>query len=142
MLSIRWGTTEDTVELVDSVFDNNYEDEWFDDPLVRDMVLDVDKSEVLSSHCIESPVLGQIPPSELSGGVKALILALKTDWEIWATACGNNCAKWFLKIGEFKDLTISIEHYFKFPETKFDFIDAATGDLYHNYIDFIAKYHK
>ena len=60
MLSIRWGTTEDTIELVDSVFDNNYEEEWFEDPLVSEMVLDVDKSKVLSPHCIESPVLGQI----------------------------------------------------------------------------------
>lgn len=142
MLSIRWGTTEDTIELVDSVFDNNYEEEWLADLLVQEMVLDVDKSKVLSPHCIESPVLGQIPPSELSGGVKALILALKTDWEIWATACGNNCAKWFLKIGEYKDLTISIEHYFKFPVTRFDFIDAITGELYHNYMDFIIKYHR
>ena len=106
------------------------------------MVLDVDKSRVLSPYCIESPVLGQIPPSGLSGGVKALILALKTDWEIWATACGNNCAKWFLKIGELKDLTISIEHYFRFPETKFDFIDVATGELYHSYTDFMVKYHR
>ncbi len=67
MLSIRWGTTEDTVELVESVFDNNYEEEWFDDPLVKEMVLDVDKSEVLSPYCIQSPVLGQIPPTGLSG---------------------------------------------------------------------------
>ena len=106
MLSIRWGTTEDTVELVESVFDNNYEEEWLDDPLVKEMVLDVDKSEILSPYCIQSPVLGQIPPTGLSGGVKALIMALKTDWEIWATACGNNCAKWFLEIGKRKDLTI------------------------------------
>ena len=69
-------------------------------------------------------------------------MALKTDWEIWATACGNNCAKWFLEIGKWKDLTISIERYFKFPEMDFDFTDAATGDLYHNYMDFIVKYHK
>lgn len=48
MLSIRWGTTEDTIELVDSVFDNNYEEEWFEDPLVSEMILDVDKSKVLS----------------------------------------------------------------------------------------------
>ena len=81
MLSIRWGTTEDTVELVESVFDNNYEEEWLDDLLVKEMVLDVDKSEILSPYCIQSPVLGQIPPTGLSGGVKALIMALKTDSE-------------------------------------------------------------
>ncbi len=55
MLSIRWGTTEDTVELVESVFDNNYEEEWFDDPLVKEMVLDVDKSEILSPLLYPEP---------------------------------------------------------------------------------------
>ena len=142
MLSIRWGTTEDTIVLVDSVFDNNYEEEWFADSLVKEMIYSVDKSEVLSPQCIQSPVLGQIPPTMLSGGVKALIMALKTDWEIWASACGDNCSEWFLKIGEMKDLTISIEHFFKFPETKFKFIDATTGEMCDDYMDFIVKYHE
>ena len=54
MLSIRWGTTEDTIELADSVFDNNYEEEWFEDPLVSEMILDVDKSKVLSSIVLKA----------------------------------------------------------------------------------------
>jgi hypothetical protein len=37
------------------------------------MILDVDKSVVVSSHLIDSPVLGPISPKELSGGVKTLI---------------------------------------------------------------------
>ncbi len=44
---------------------------------VKEMIRAVDKSEVLSSHAIESPVLGIIPTSKLSGGVKALILVYK-----------------------------------------------------------------
>lgn len=127
MLTIRFGAVEDTLINVDAVFDNNYEDEWFTDSLVKEMILDVDKSVVVSAHTIESPVLRQIPPSSLSGGVKALILMLKEDWEVWATACGDNCAKWILEIGKQRDLTISLEHFMKFPTYEFDFIDAITG---------------
>ncbi len=141
MLSIRYGKGEDTVLNVDAVFNNNYEDEWFDDSLVRQMVLDVDKSEVISPNCIQSPVLGQISPRDLSGGVKALILSLKTDMEIWATACGDNCAKWFLEIAKIKDITISISHLFNFPSDEFNFADAATGKEYNNYNEFIFSYY-
>ena len=59
-----------------SYFDNVYEDEWIEDPFVREMIQDVDSSAVLNAHIIESPVLGPITPKELSGGVKVLILML------------------------------------------------------------------
>ena len=58
-------------------FDLNWEDEWIIDPFVKEMIKDVDKSEVIGPHLIESPVLGPIPPTTLSGGVKVLILMLK-----------------------------------------------------------------
>ena len=54
--------------------DFEYEDEWLQDEFVQKMILDVDKSEVLNSGVIKSPILGLIPPTEISGGVKALIL--------------------------------------------------------------------
>ena len=74
---------------------------WFDDSFVKEMIRAVDKSEVLSSHAIESPVLGIIPTSKLSGGVKALILVYKKpELLIDCTACGENCAEWILKIPE------------------------------------------
>ena len=141
MLCIRYGKGDDTILNVDGVFNNNYEEEWLNDPLVKEMVLDIDKSEILSSNCIQSPVLGQISPRDLSGGVKALILSLKTDMEVWATACGDNCAKWFLEIAKIKDITISISHLLNFPTDDFDFFDAATGEEYHNYNDFIFSYY-
>ena len=40
----------------------------------KEMIYDVDKSVVLDSGVIDSPVLGKIPPTGLSGGVKTLIL--------------------------------------------------------------------
>ena len=59
MLSIRFREGEDTIVAVDAVFDNNYEEEWFDDELVKEMILDIDKTEVISPHCFMSPVLGR-----------------------------------------------------------------------------------
>ena len=47
------------------LLNNPYEDEWLEDPVVQEMILDVDKSKVISSHVIESPVLGPIAPDEL-----------------------------------------------------------------------------
>ena len=43
-------------------------------PLTKEMILDIDKSEVISAHLVESPVPGLISPKEISGGVKTLIL--------------------------------------------------------------------
>lgn len=69
------------------------------------MIQDVDHSAVINAHIIESPVLGAITPKDLSGGVKVLILMLKDDSFIYNLSdCGNNCAKWVLKIAETKDL--------------------------------------
>ena len=60
-------------------FDNVYEDEWIEDSFVKEMIQDVDQCTVISSHVIDSPILGAITPRELSGGVKVLILMLKDD---------------------------------------------------------------
>lgn len=111
MLNILFSATDNTVIDVDSYFNFNYLDEWFDDAFVKEMIKDIDKSEVVLSNCIQSPVLGQVSPTKLSGGVKALILMFKrSDLEIYATACGNNCANWIIKISEMHDIRIVLEH--------------------------------
>lgn len=135
MLNIRFGAVEDTIYYVDGFFDSDYEDEWLEDPLVQEMIQDVDNSKVLSPHCIESPLLGQIPPTKLSGGVKALILMLKTEEEVWATACGDNCAKWITRIAEMKNLTICLEHFMSFGNNHFPFRDVKSGIVYDDYFD-------
>ena len=90
---------------------------WFDDSFVKEMIRAVDKSEVLSSHAIESPVLGIIPTSKLSGGVKALILVCKKpELLIDCTACGENCAEWILKIAENQNTLINLNYFMDFPE--------------------------
>lgn len=74
MLSIYLGQMDDAIYYPPVYFDNQYEDEWITEPLTIEMIKDVDKSEVVSPHLIESPVLGPISVKEISGGVKTLIL--------------------------------------------------------------------
>lgn len=62
--------------------------------LPRQMIHDVDKSEVISENLIQSSRLGPIPPQWLSGGVKTLILIEHDNQHVFnASACGQNCAK-------------------------------------------------
>ena len=118
-------------------FDNVYEDEWLEDDLVKEMIRDVDHSEVLTPHIIESPVLGAITPRELSGGVKVLILMLKDDSFIYNMSnCGNNCAKWVLKIAEKKDLTVFLRHIMRF-EGEFEIQIMNTGRIVHNRSEYV-----
>lgn len=73
MLKIWYYRGIDYIKDAPGYFDNVYEDEWLEDPFVKEMIRDVDNSSVISAHIIESPVLGAITPKELSGGVKVLI---------------------------------------------------------------------
>ena len=76
MLNVFFGDMPEAVYNTAVFFKNDYEDEWIIDPFVKEMIRDVDRSEVLDSGVIDSPVLGKIPPLGLSGGVKTLILVL------------------------------------------------------------------
>ena len=120
-----------------SYFDNVYEDEWIEYPFVKEMIQDVDSSTVISAHIIESPILGPITPKELSGGVKVLILMLKDDSFVYnLTNCGNNCAKWVLKIAEQKDLTVYLQYMIRF-EGEFEIQIMNTGKIVHNRKEYV-----
>lgn len=54
---------------------------------------------------MQSPILGPIPPERLSGGVKTLIMASHDNTRMYnLTSCGDNCAKWVLKLAENQDI--------------------------------------
>ena len=102
MLKIHFGIREQTINHIKIEFKNGYNPDWFNDPLVKEMILDVDKSEVLSPNCIQSPIFGQISPRDLSGGVKALIMMLKTAFPVNASKCAITVLNGFLKLQKSK----------------------------------------
>ena len=139
MLNITVTQPENAIRYVDYHFDNYFNPEWLNDPLVKEMILDIDKSIVKSPYCIESPVFGQMAPTMLSGGVKGLILMLKQEQPVWAAACGENCAKWVEQIADQKDLTIWLTWLMPFSENvQCYFID--TGEMCNDYSTYLTAF--
>lgn len=133
MLSIEFGRTEDAIYNTALFFKNQYDPEWLKDGEVQEMIANVDKSKVLSSGAIESPVLSVIPPQSLSGGVKPLILIKKMpDFLFNASQCGDNCAPWLLRFGKEGDETINLRHLMNFGSEKFDICIVNTGEIVHD----------
>ena len=133
MLNIFYGDMKDAVYNTASYFKFDYEDEWITDPIVKEMILDVDKSVVLDSGVIDSPVLGKIPPVGLSGGVKTLILVkFEKDKIFNASTCGDNCARWLLKIAESEDRTVNLRHLMDFGEDSFTVRILNTNQIVHS----------
>ena len=141
MLKIFMGPMEEAVYYPPVYFDNQYEDEWITDPLSVEMIRDVDRSEVIGPRLIDSPVLGPIPVKDLSGGVKTLILlAFDKSGRIFnASACGDNCARWILKIAENKELTINLRHLMDFGDEPFEAEILNTGAVVHNMREFVYE---
>ena len=137
VLNIYLGDMKDAIYHPPTYFDNQYEDEWLTDKTAIQMIRDVDHSEVISARLIDSPVLGPISPKELSGGVKVLILMLKDDSFIYNMSnCGDNCAKWILKIAEKKDLTVYLQHIMRF-EGEFKIQIMNTGKIVCNPAEYV-----
>lgn len=133
MLSIFFGDMPEAIYNPVIYFKNTYTDEWITDELSRKMIKDVDRSEVIGPRVIDSPVLGGISPRELSGGVKTLIAIYKVPEKIFnASACGDNCAKWILKIGEMQDITINLRHLMEFGDEPFEVKILNTGQIVHS----------
>ena len=58
MLNIYYGDMQESVYNTAAYFKYDYEDSWIIDPFVKEMIQDVDKSTVIDSGVIDSPVLG------------------------------------------------------------------------------------
>jgi hypothetical protein len=133
VLRIKFGKISDVVYNTSLFFKNQYDSKWLEDEEVQKMIADVDNSTVLGSHAIESPVMGIIPPTSLSGGVKTLILIKMMPEKIFnASNCGDNCAKWLLKIGEKEDVTINLRHIMDFGSAPFEIYVANTDQIVRN----------
>ena len=105
--------------------------------LVKEMIQDVDHSSVIDSGVIDSPVLGKIPPLSLSGGVKTLILVLFEPGKIFnASTCGDNCAKWLLRIASSEDRTVNLRHIMDFGRTPFEIRVLNTDQIVHSMNEF------
>ena len=90
MLNIYLGDMPSAIYNTAVYFKNVYEDSWILDDFAKKVIKKVDSSDVIDVRAIKSPVLGVIPPTELSGGVKTLLLIKNCPDEVFnASTCGE-----------------------------------------------------
>lgn len=134
MLIIHFGSchADNYIDNPDLFFDNTYEDAWLEDLQSKQMVKDIDHSELIGPNLVISPILGSIPVSRLSGGVKTLIQISHDPEHIYnASACGDNCAAWLLKLGDEKDVLVRLGHLMHFANEPFAIQIANNGEIVH-----------
>ncbi len=125
MLNVQFGDMPQAVYDTATYFAQSYLDPWITDGLTREMIADVDKSQVVDANLIQSPVLGPISPLSLSGGVKTLILLAHDRGHVFnISTCGDNCAKWILRIADKRaaqnqKLLVSLHHLMDFGDGPF-----------------------
>lgn len=140
MLNVYFGDMPDAIYNTALYFRNVYQDAWITDSMSREIILDVDKSTVVSANLIESPVLGPISPVMLSGGVKTLLLIKHDKKQVFnASTCGDNCAKWILQLAEKRKLVINLHHVMDFGPDDFKIKVLNSGAIAHNMSELIRE---
>lgn len=94
-------------------FDRHYTVDWLNNDMAKAIIKGIDNSDHIKDHVIESPVLGAIPPVWLSTGCKGCLILLNSPSGtiVSGERFGDNCFEWLSKIGETKDIYITIHHY-------------------------------
>lgn len=105
------------------------------DPFVKKLVADIDKSDVIVQNVIISPIFGPIPPKQLSGGVKTLIVLYAQNKPVTGLSLSNSTITSLLSIAQQKDITIYLGHPLDF-DRDFEAVCIDNCALIHNQRDF------
>ena len=139
MLNIYYGPMKEAIFDTSTYFNNVYLDSWLTDEFSARVIKAVDKAEVLSNYAINSKALGIIPVTSLSGGTKTVLLIdHEPDKIFYASACGDNCARWILEAARRheQDITINLHHIMDFDAgskgRKFEIRILNTNEVVHN----------
>lgn len=139
MLNAYFGPMPEAIYNTAVYFKNTYRDSWITNPMSVEMIKDVDKSDVVSASLIESPVLGSISPLMLSGGVKTLMLVKFDRTHVFnASTCGDNCAKWLLRIAQDRKVVINLHHVMDFGD-EFKIRVFNSGTIVRNMTDLLRE---
>lgn len=55
-----------------------------------------------------------------------------------ASTCGDNCARWLLKIGKEQDVLVTLYHIMKFPWKRFEIRIENDGRIVKNMQEFVG----
>ena len=140
MLHIYFGDYPEAIYNTNVYFDNTYKDKWITKSISKEIIKDVDKSEVLDEKTILSPVFGNMSPKKLSGGTKTLLLIDNDSKNVFnASTCGDNCAKWILKIAQDRKVVINLRHLMDFGKDEFKIKVINTGKIVYNMSELVLE---
>ena len=145
MLNVYFGDMPDAIYNTNVYFNNTYKDSWITNPLSKEMIKAVDKSDVIDERTISSPVFGNMSPKKLSGGVKTLLLIANDPNKIFnASTCGDNCAEWILKIAKMKEerhqkVVINLRHLMDFGDGQFKIKVVNTNKIVTSMAELVAE---
>ena len=140
MLRIFFGDMPSAIYNTEVFFKNTYDERWLLDEFAKEIIKKVDDSEVIDMFAIKSPVLGIISPLELSGGVKTLLLIKNCPDKVFnASTCGDNCARFILKLAKERDITINLRHIMDFGKTRFEAKVMNNGQIVYNMSELLSN---
>lgn len=116
--------------------------EWFNDPLVLQIIKAIDHDEHVSGEVFLNYAGKAITADQIAGGTKALILLLMCDRiNVFGTKCGDKCAEWMLQIAERKDVYVTFHHCMHFPRD-FDALFVESERVTHNQEEFVDEFYR
>ncbi len=138
MLNIFFGDMPEAIYNTSVYFDNTYDESWFEDDFARRVIKKIDKSDVIDSGAIDSPVLGIIPPERIAGGTKTLLLIKNCHDQVFnASTCGDNCSDFLLELAEKENITINLRHIMKFNRKRFKAFILNTNSFISSYSEYL-----
>lgn len=127
---------------IDAWFDGYYKKEWMDNSWAKRVVQEIDKSELVSPEAVDSPWLGIIPITSISGGAKQLIMANAASNIVFnGDNFGDNCFPLLLELSKSKDIMMNLYYHPDFvwvPGVKVKILNS--GRIVDNIRDF-GLYH-
>lgn len=144
MLYLQYNTPlESKLRNPDGTFDSLYDNSWFNNTTVIEMIEDVDGVQHIFDDIFEHKVFGKFLATKLSGGVKTLILAylgVLTEKAYPLSWLGDNCYRWLKVISDKRDMTWDGDCMVP-PHCQYvDFIVKDTGERLTSERDYMWNY--
>ena len=115
MLRIHFGALPEEIYNTEIYYENQYEKEWVMDEFAKKVIRDIDASEVVAPDVIRNEIFGTFGSTELSAGVKTLLLIRNVKNKIFIISnCGDNCAPYLLELAKDRDIKVTLHHAMDF----------------------------
>lgn len=114
MLKLWIGHNDKSLGTPRAFFMYKFDMSYLETDFSKEVVRSIDKSEVVSRNLIQSEVLGAIPPSMLSNGVKTLLVSKYYSDSVMVNfaTMGENCLPYFFRVAMEKDVVACMDCFY------------------------------